>query len=112
MNINQILIERVTNADEITRNGLKNITYHILFGNICLLSVLIIAMVYSLNDYSETGFIYNSIFCITAVIGIYLNYIVTKITRLYDEIGKIGNKIIVECVTNNELNENNENKQE
>lgn len=112
MNINHVLIDRITHSDEIMRTGLKTVAMHLLVGNICLLSVLIIAEYYSINNYAETGFIYNCVSCITAIIGLYINYIITKITRLYDEIGRTNNKIIVECVTNNELNENNENNKD
>lgn len=109
MNISHVLIEKLTHSDEIMKNGLKSIAYKLCYANILLITVFLLSFTFSINNYSEGGYILHCVFCISGIICLFITYIINIIMQLYDEISRNTNKIIVECVTNNELNENNEN---
>ena len=101
MNINPVLIEKITHSEEEIRKKSMNITIGLAFSNFIALSVVIFSY-FTFEDL-------NAIFLLSALTSIIISVITVKSADLTDNIGKMHNKIIVECVTNNELSKNNEN---
>ena len=100
----KILIQKITHSEEDVKKSVMILIIGLIITNIFGLMTVTCAFF----EFEEL----NIIFLLSAVTSILISIIVVKLQDVYTDIGRMHNKIIVECATNNELNENNENNKE
>ena len=100
----KILIQKITHSEEDVKKSIM-----------ILIAGLIITNIFGLLTVTCAFFEFEElhiIFLLSAVTSISISIILVKLQDVYTDIGRMHNKIIVECATNNELNENNKNNKE
>ena len=100
----KILIQKMSNSEEDLKKSIMTLIISLIISNVFAL----LAVLYCFFEFDGL----NIIFVMSAVTSIIISVITVKMTELYDNVGRMHNKIIIECVSNEELSENNEIKQD
>ena len=97
----KILIQKMSNSEEDLKKSVMILIITVIISNIFAFMTVLC----SFFEFEEL----NIIFLLSAVTSIIISVITVKLSDLYSNIGRMHNKIIVECVKENELSKNNEN---
>lgn len=101
----KILIQKITHSEEDVKKSVMTLIVGLIITHIFAFSTVIC----SFFEFEDL----NIIFLLSAVTSISISIILIKLQDVYTDIGRMHNKIIIECVQDKEeLNENNENNKE